>query len=98
MNYNPEMNNEKKFEDELFNSLKFYGYLFPENVSQIEAFEGLHNESIVNAPSINDILLLESGASVDNSINLEIGLAAYSSSDDTFLDIPEEDSEDPEKK
>jgi len=94
---NTEINNEKKFEDELFSSLKFYGYLFPENVPQVEVFEHLDHKITLDPPSIEEILSTDSDASFVNITDLEIGLAAYSNPDDGFLDIPEEDVDDPEQ-
>ncbi len=92
---NPENSNEEAFEDELYNSLKFYGCLFPENVAQVEAFEQLYSKDSIDTPLIEDILSADND-SFGDTIDLNIGLAAYSNPDDQFPDLPDKDSTDPE--
>lgn len=93
---NSENNKETAFEAELYNSLKFYGYLFPENVPQVETFELLYGGQSVDTPLFQDVLSVDNDAPFTDIIDLEIGLAAYSSPDNQFPDLPDEESTDSE--
>jgi hypothetical protein len=96
MNNIPENNDEAAFEAELFHSLKSCGYLFPENVSEVEAFEQLFGTQATDTPSIQDILAANTSASPADIFDLEdMGLAAYSNPDDQFPELPDEDSIEP---
>ncbi len=92
MKHNLEYNSEAAFEDELYNSLKLYGYLFPETVSEVEMFEKLDNGEILEAPLLQDILSSDAETLHSDNIDLEIGLAAYSSPDDEFPKLPDDSS------
>lgn len=96
MNNTPENNNEAAFEAELFRSLKSFGYLFPENIQQVEAFEKLHGNHSVDTPTLKDILSEDHGDSFSNNINLDMGIAAYSNPDDPFPDLGDDADNDPE--
>lgn len=93
---NSENNNEAAFEAELYNSLKLYGYLFPENVPQVEAFEQLYGKNTVNTPLIEDILSADVDASLADTIDLEMGIAAYSNPDDQFPELLDDEPNGPE--
>jgi hypothetical protein len=88
----PENNNEDVFEAELFHSLKSYGYLFPENVSEVEAFEELFGTQMTDTPSIQNVLAADTKSSSVDIFDLEdMSLAAYSNLDDQFPELPDED-------
>jgi hypothetical protein len=89
-------NNEAAFEAELYNSLKFYGYLFPENVEEVEAFEQLQDQNIGETPSLHNIISTDTDTLLSNSVDLEIGLAAYSSPEHEFPKFPDEMPDDQE--
>ncbi len=94
MNNNPENINEAAFEAELYDSLKFYGYLFPENVRDVELFEKLYGKNEVKSPVVGDILSKEDDNLWRASIDSNMSLAAYASEDDQFPEIPGEESDD----
>ncbi len=105
MKNNKEHNNseDQAFEFELFNSLKSYGYLFPENTQDVVKFEELYGNtdieipSNIKLPSHEDILKLKG---VDFEVPMDI--AAFISDEDTLPeDMPDNnlnnDSKQPEE-
>jgi hypothetical protein len=95
MKKNLENNGELSFEAELYNSLKFYGYLFPENVQEVEIFEQLYNKDIVEPLSFHSVLSKDSRTSQAETLDIELGLAAFSNPDQESLEFPAEETEDP---
>lgn len=97
MNSNFENDKEAAFEAELFNSLKSYGYLFPENIPEVESFEKLHRTDGIEIPSIEDIFSGNKGRTLADFFDLDMNLAAYSGPDEQFPKPDEKDLTEPEK-
>ena len=75
---NNQYNKEKKFENELHTSLKFYGYLFPENENEVISFEKLYGKTEIEVPSFEKIFS-KSYLSLESDIfDLNMRLAAFS--------------------
>jgi hypothetical protein len=92
MQSTPENINENVFERELFNSLKFYGYLFPENVSEVDKFEKQFKKINKAAPGIGNILPLNNQFSAAENFDLNLSIAAYSDEENQFPEFPDEKS------
>ncbi|HEY4193935.1 MAG TPA: hypothetical protein VGM63_00250 [Mucilaginibacter sp.] len=93
---NRENNNEKTFESELYNSLKFYGYLFPENVLQVERFDKLFDVINSGAPGLENLFPLNNQFSNPESFDLNLSIAAYSDENSQFPEFPEKEPDAPE--
>lgn len=96
MNNTPDNKEEAAFEAELFHSLKSYGYLFPENIYQVKAFENLYGNYAADTPILQNILTKDAGDPFVESIDLDMGIAAYSNQDDQFPAPPVESEPNPE--
>lgn len=80
---------EAAFEAELFNSLHFYGYLFPEGAEQVRAFEKRHSNDNKETLPLEKIL----SAAIDlfrlDHIDIDMGIAAFSDPDEQLPELPD---------
>jgi hypothetical protein len=82
---------EKSLEDEVFLSLKSYGYLFPETPKEVERYEELYGTTEIDVP-----LDFEPRLPADLSYpNLDLTgvftIAAFSSGNKSSIKLPEEE-------
>lgn len=98
MNTNAEKKTEEAFEAELFDALKFYGYLFPENPREVEMVDQLATFDDKRAPSIDKVLLATNYDTNKEIFDEDYSVAAYSAdADDPFSELPDEEADDQEK-
>jgi len=87
-----------QFEKDLFYSLKYYGYLFPTSVNEINKFEEHFGKTEVNIPdnlkNFNNILDLRNHTDHnDFDINFDVKMAAISSEENDTPYLSDDDSD-----
>ena len=102
MNNNQD-NKEEKFENELHASLKFYGYLFPENENEVIVFDKLYGKTEIETPSFEKLISISDIALDSDIVDLNMRSAAFSPrenqmptflNDDSIKDIDSSKKED----
>lgn len=86
-----DISKEKEFEKKLFHSLKYFGYLFPENIDDVDKFEELYGDTQIDVPE--HLELEESHNSNAESIldfDFSNRIAAFSSKKISNFEIPKD--------
>jgi hypothetical protein len=85
------LNEEDKFVKQLFQSLKYYGYLFPQSSADVERFEVIYGATEIEIPEYLDSFekILSNNEQV-LKIDLTNSIAAFSSKEKKTFKIPDD--------
>jgi hypothetical protein len=85
------LDEEEKFVKQLSQSLKYYGYLFPESSADVERFEAIYGDTEIEIPGHLESLekILSNDEKVIN-FDLTNNLAAFTSKDKNTFEIPDD--------
>lgn len=90
------LNDDEIFEVELFNSLAFYGYLFPKSIKEVDRFEELYGNTEIDTPAIIELPTNKVLPNFQENKNIEMDLslnkAAFRSKRNDSFDLPEDKS------
>ena len=82
---------EEKFEKELLQSLRYYGYLFPESLEDVERFEMLYGDTEIEVPEHLDSLeKIKPNDEFQPGFNFSNNIAAFSANNQHDFDLFDE--------
>jgi hypothetical protein len=85
------LNEEEKFEKELLQTLRYYGYLFPESSEDVERFEALYGDTEIEMPEhLESIEKIISENKPELNFELSYDMAAFSSNHQNDFEIPDD--------
>jgi len=90
-----EENIEQSFEQELYDALKFYGYLFPENKLEISIFDQLQGNTEIQTPSLETLLAKNEQVKNSERLDLNFRMAAFSDTENQLPDFLSQGSNSP---
>lgn len=80
---------EKKIEHTIFNSLKYYGFLFPENVEDVDRFEELYGDTDVDIPEhLQSLESLQLNENNPLDFDFSNNMAAFSTNEPNQFTLP----------
>jgi hypothetical protein len=89
---NVSQDDDNAFELELYQSLKSYGYLFPENIRDVEKFETLYGNTEIETPDTIDLSKEKDFPGLQVLRNIDFGfpanIAAFTSNEDESFNMP----------
>jgi len=89
-NQHQNLNEEEKFERELLESLRYYGYLFPGNSKEIERFETLYGDTEIDMPEhFQSLEKLSPEKEIPLDFDLSYNVAAFSANDQNRYELPD---------
>ncbi|RLD66388.1 MAG: hypothetical protein DRI84_04895 [Bacteroidetes bacterium] len=87
-----DLTDEQKFEQKVFNSLKHFGYLFPESIKDVDRFEELHGDTEIDIPDhLQSPDILNSADEFSLEFGLSLKVAAFSDTASKRFELPEDD-------
>ena len=82
-----------------FHSLKYFGYLFPSSIKDVERFEELYGDTEIDIPEhiqSPETIIIEDASSIDFELSYDI--AAFSADNTSHFEIPNDlDDEEDER-
>ena len=84
-------NEEQKFEQKLFHSLQYYGYLFPNNEKDIKRFDELYGDTEIDFPDhLKSLDMHNSDEEFSLDYDFSFEMAAFSADESNHFELPED--------
>lgn len=92
---NQNLSEELKFEQKLFQSLKHYGYLFPESIKDVDRFEELYGDTEIEIPEhLQSLDALNTNKELPLDFGLAYNVAALSADEPNPFEKPDKSDSD----
>lgn len=86
---NQYLSDEQKFEQKLFHTLKFYGYLFPDNAKDVDNFEELYGDTEIDIPEhLQSLEMRNHEENLHLDLDFTNNVAAFSPNDPNSFELP----------